>query len=105
MDVFITGSTGFTGGHLIRRLVEDGHEVRALARKTSNTTLLKQLGVEIITGDITDSDLLRKAVKGADMVYHIAAMFREGGGIGEKLFYDVNVTGTKNMRKLPGMPM
>ena len=97
MKIFVTGGTGFTGGHLIQRLVEDKHEVRALARKTSNTNLLKQLGVEIITGDITDSDLVDKAVKGADMVYHIAAMFREGGGIGEKPFYDVNVTGTKNM--------
>lgn len=97
MKVFVTGGTGFTGGHLVQRLVNDGHEVSALARKTSNTELLKQLGVEIITGDVTDKDLLKKAINGFDMVYHLAAMYREGGGISEKPFWDVNVNGTKNM--------
>ncbi|MCG7848245.1 MAG: NAD-dependent epimerase/dehydratase family protein [ANME-2 cluster archaeon] len=97
MKVFVTGGTGFTGGHLIQRLVKDGYEVSALARKTSNTELLKKLGVEIILGDITDKDLLKKALSGFDMVYHLAAMYREGGGIGEKPFRDVNVNGTKNM--------
>jgi nucleoside-diphosphate-sugar epimerase len=97
MKVFVTGGTGFTGGHLVQRLVKDGYEVSALARKTSNTELLKKLGVEIILGDITDKDLLKKALSGFDMVYHLAAMYREGGGIGEKQFRDVNVNGTKNM--------
>jgi len=97
MKAFVTGGTGFTGGHLIQRLVKDGYEVCALARKTSDTELLRKLGVEIITGDITDKDLLTKAVKGTDIVYHLAAMYREGGGIGEKPFWDVNVTGTRNI--------
>ncbi|KCZ72305.1 nucleoside-diphosphate-sugar epimerase [Candidatus Methanoperedens nitroreducens] len=97
MRVFVTGGTGFTGGHLVQRLVKDGHEVGVLARRTSNTESLKKLGVEIITGDITDRDLVTKAVSGFDMVYHIAAMYREGGGIAEKPFWDVNVDGTKNM--------
>jgi len=97
MKVFVTGGTGFTGGHLVQRLVNDGYEVSALARKTGNTELLKQLGVEIITGDVTDKDLLKKAINGFDVVYHLAAMYREGGGISEKPFWDVNVNGTKNM--------
>lgn len=97
MKVFVTGGTGFTGGNLVQRLVNDGYEVSALARKTSKTGLLKQLGVEIITGDVTDKDLLKKAINGFDMVYHLAAMYREGGGISEKPFWDVNVNGTKNM--------
>lgn len=97
MRVFVTGGTGFTGSHLVERLVKEGYEVRALARKTSNTELFKRLGVEIITGDITDKEVVTKAVKGFDMVYHLAAMYREGGGIGEKPFWDVNVVGTKNI--------
>ena len=97
MRVFVTGGTGFTGSHLVERLVKEGYEVSALARKTSNTELFKRLGVEIITGDITDKDVVIKAVKGFDVVYHLAAMYREGGGIGEKPFWDVNVIGTKNI--------
>ena len=97
MRVFVTGGTGFTGGYLVKRLVKEGHEVSVLARKTSNTEPLENLGVEIITGDITDRDLVSKAVNGCDQVYHIAAMYREGGGIGEKRFWDVNVVGTENM--------
>ncbi|MBE0525017.1 MAG: SDR family NAD(P)-dependent oxidoreductase, partial [Methanosarcinales archaeon] len=97
MKVFVTGGTGFTGGHLVRRLVKEGHDVGVLARKTSNTQLLEKHGVEIITGDITDKDMVKKAVNGFDRVYHIAAMYREGGGISEKPFWDVNVEGTKNM--------
>lgn len=97
MRVFVTGGTGFTGGYLVKRLVKEGHEVSVLARKTSNTESLEKLGVEITAGDITDRDLVRKAVNGCDKVYHIAAMYREGGGIGEKRFWDVNVVGTENM--------
>jgi len=97
MRVFVTGGTGFTGSHLVERLVKEGYEVRALARKTSNTDLFKRLGVEIITGDITDKDVVTKAVNGFDTVYHLAAMYRGGGGIGEKPFWDVNVAGTKNI--------
>jgi nucleoside-diphosphate-sugar epimerase len=97
MRVFVTGGTGFTGSYLVKRLVKDGCEVGALARKTSNTELLKKLGVEIIYGDIVDKYLVKKAVNGFDLVYHIAAMYREGSGISEKPFWDVNVVGTKNM--------
>jgi len=97
MKIFVTGGTGFTGSHLVQRLVKDGYEVGVLARKSSNTELLKKLGVEIITGDLIDKDLVRKAVNGFDMVYHLAALYREGGGIAEKPFWDTNVIGTENM--------
>jgi nucleoside-diphosphate-sugar epimerase len=97
MKVFVTGGTGFTGSHLVQRLVKEGYDVGVLARKTSNTAMLEKLGVEIIHGDVTDKDLVKKAVPGYDMVYHIAAMYREGGGISEKPFWDVNAEGTRNM--------
>lgn len=98
MKVLVTGGTGFTGSHLVEKLVKEGYEVGVIARKTSNTVKLKELGVEIITGDITDEDFIKKAVNGFEMVYHLAAMYREGGGgIDEKPFWDVNVKGTKNI--------
>jgi nucleoside-diphosphate-sugar epimerase len=97
MKVFVTGGTGFTGGFLVSRLVKEGHEVSVLVRKSSNTEKLKKLGVNLVLGDITDKNLVEKAVKDMDIVYHLAAVWREGGGIPKKVFWDVNVNGTKNL--------
>src|SRR3972149_5070786 len=71
MRVFVTGGTGFTGSHLTKRLVKDNHDVRALARHTSNTETLEKLGVDIIRGDITDRDIIFDAIKVTDWVFNI----------------------------------
>lgn len=94
--VLVTGASGFTGGHLCRHLVEKGYEVRALARSTSSIEGLKKLGLEIVFGDVTDPGSLNKAVKGIDTVYHIAALYRQEN-VPKKLFWDVNVNGTKSL--------
>src|SRR4029079_11164464 len=60
----ITGATGFIGGHLAQRLASEGHQVRCLARETSDTSLLEGLDVEIVEGDLTDASSLRDAVAG-----------------------------------------
>ena len=69
----ITGGTGFVGSHLADVAVGRG-TVRALARPGSDTKHLEAIGAEIVPGDLTDADALRKAVAGADVVIHCAAV-------------------------------
>src|SRR5687768_11038383 len=71
--VLITGATGFLGGRLARRLVDEGYQVRALARKRSNTDALKELDVEIALGDLNEESSVAAAVNGVDVVVHAAA--------------------------------
>jgi len=97
MKILVTGGTGFTGGYLVPRLVKEGNEVNVLVRKGSNTEELKKLGVNLVLGDVRDKNSVEKAVKDMDIVYHLAAVWREGGGIPKQVFWDVNVNGTKNI--------
>lgn len=93
---FVTGGTGFTGGYLCKNLVRRGYHVRALARETSKTDALEALGVKIVRGDLTDRESLRGKLDGADVVFHIAATYRQEG-IPKEEFWRVNVEGTRNM--------
>lgn len=71
--VLITGATGFLGGRLARRLVDEGYEVRAFARRRSNTDALKKLDVKIAIGDLGDESSVAAAVNGVDIVIHAGA--------------------------------
>ncbi len=93
---FVTGGTGFTGGYLCKNLIKRGYEVRALVRKGSETSDLTNPGVEIIEGDFTDRASLHGKMAGSDLVYHIAAAYRQEG-IPKKEFWRVNVEGTRNL--------
>jgi farnesol dehydrogenase len=73
MRIYLTGGTGYIGRALARRLVEAGHEVRALVRATSNAQPLQDLGVDTFVGDIQDRYSLREGMSGADWVIHAAA--------------------------------
>ncbi len=95
-NVLVTGVTGYTGGHLCCRLVQEGHAVRGLALPGFDTTELEKAGIRIITGDLRDKQSLVSAVQGVDLVYHIAAVYREEN-IPKQTFWDVNVDGTKNL--------
>jgi nucleoside-diphosphate-sugar epimerase len=92
---FVTGGSGFTGGNLVRHLREDGWDVTALVRPTSDTGALKALGARLVTGDLSNRDLLASAMEGSDVVFHIAAAFREAR-LSDQQYHDVNVTGTEN---------
>lgn len=95
MKVLVTGATGFTGGHLARKLLKDSaNEVRVLVRNEKKARELKKLGAEIIVGDITDRDIVFKAVKGMDKVFHVAAAFREAS-MNDKYYWDINYNGSK----------
>lgn len=94
--ILVTGATGFTGGHLARRLVRDGHAVRALVRSTAKGKPLAELGIELVEGDLCDPESLKKAMEGVHTVYHIAAAFRQEN-ISESKMWEINCEGVKNM--------
>jgi nucleoside-diphosphate-sugar epimerase len=94
--VLVTGATGFTGGALARRLVSDGAQVRALVREPARAEPLTALGIEIAHGDLRDPTSLRKALCGVDVVYNIAAVYRQQG-IEPQLFREINRTGVQHL--------
>jgi nucleoside-diphosphate-sugar epimerase len=96
MRVIVTGATGFTGGHLARALKNRGHEVRALVRDPAKAVSLEREGILAVTGDLTDADAVRRAADGCDVVYHIAAVYREAKHPDE-YYRRINVGGTKNV--------
>ena len=70
--VLVTGVTGFIGSHLALRLAGQGVSVRGMARSAVNGKWLPDRGVEIVEGDLTDSDSLRRAVRGCSLVFGVA---------------------------------
>jgi dihydroflavonol-4-reductase len=96
MKIFITGGTGFIGTYLVNRLNQTQHELHCLARKKSNTQFLKEIGVKIIQGDVTDKESLLKGMDGCDWVAHLASSFVFWIP-DNKAFSDVNINGTKNV--------
>lgn len=79
MNVLVTGATGFTGGHLARALVGQGDNVRALVRDVARARAANLAGVDLVAGDLTDDASVRRALDGVDVVYNIAALYREAG--------------------------
>jgi nucleoside-diphosphate-sugar epimerase len=70
--ILITGGTGFIGGRLIERLCEQHAEVRVLVQNLANAHLISRFAVEIVHGDITSADAVRRAIHGCDVVFHCA---------------------------------
>jgi len=75
----ITGATGLLGSHVAEQLAARGEHVRALVRPTSDTAFLRQLGVDLRTGDLHDAESLRRFVADADVVFHCAAKVGDWG--------------------------
>lgn len=97
MRILVTGGTGFTGKALVKRLLDLGHEVVALDSKEGlKTQEIRDWGAEVILGSVTDRDVVRRAMKDAEIVHHVAAAFREMN-VPDTYYHEVNVGGTRNV--------
>ncbi len=95
MKVLVTGATGFIGSQLTAELVRRGHRVRVLRRASSRTLMLADLpDVEHVLGDILEPDAVAQAVRGCDVVYHVAALSSYWRAQRDQV-YRVNVDGTR----------
>jgi dihydroflavonol-4-reductase len=94
--VLVTGASGFIGSAVVRALLADGFEVRALCEPGRDDDNLAGLPAERIVGDIRDAATLDRAVAGVSTVFHLAAIYRFWAADPE-LFYDVNVGGALNV--------
>ena len=98
MKAFITGGTGFIGQHLVRKLRERGDEVVALVRSPSKAAPLRDLGADIVEGDLSDDDAIKQGVAGAEGVFHVGATYKVGVPTSEhEAMWDANVRGTERV--------
>jgi dihydroflavonol-4-reductase len=91
--VALTGASGYTGGHLLRRLLRDGKRVAALVRAQSVTAWLRESGAELVEGDLRDEAALARLVADAETVIHVAAVYRTAGHP-DSYYREVNLDGT-----------
>lgn len=96
MKYFITGATGFIGGHLARRLASEGHTIHTLVRDPDKAAELRSLGIEIFKGDITDRSTIAPGMEGVDGIFHLAAWYKVGVK-DNSMAYVINVNGTRNV--------
>lgn len=92
--VLVTGSNGFIGSALVRRLLEEGKKVRCLVRASSNVSALQGLEVEFVYGEITQKQTLAPAVTGVDYIYHLAGAVK---AVDLLTFIKVNAWGVINL--------
>jgi nucleoside-diphosphate-sugar epimerase len=95
MRVCVTGATGFLGGAVVRRFLREGTAVCALARPSARADELVASGAEVVRGDLGDPAAIARAVAGANVVYHVAAMVEAPGDLGD--FLDANRGGTERV--------
>ena len=101
MNILITGGTGFIGSRLAITCLERGDIVRIYGQENTeaekaNARHLRDKGAEIILGSMTDLNMVSRAVKDIDIVFHLAAAQHEAN-ISDQVFHDVNVSGTRNI--------
>ncbi|MEO7474164.1 MAG: SDR family NAD(P)-dependent oxidoreductase [Gemmatimonadales bacterium] len=94
--VLVTGAAGFTGLALARSLAAQGYRVRGLVRNLKRAAELERAGVEVIVGDIRDRSTVRRALQGAETVYHLAAVFRRSG-VPDSEYRSVHVDATRQL--------
>jgi dihydroflavonol-4-reductase len=70
----VTGATGFVGGHIVRELLDQGHDVRVVYRDKARLARLGGLEPDTFEADVLDRAAMRRAVRGYDVVFHAAGM-------------------------------
>lgn len=96
MKAFVTGGTGFIGSAIVRALLDDGHEVRALVRPGSNRRNLDGLDLELWEGNLLDRDSMTRGLSGCRLLFHAAADYRIWTP-DPAAMYRTNVDGTRNV--------
>jgi NADH dehydrogenase len=94
VKVLLTGATGFVGGHLLQRLLAEGHAVRALVRNPQKPNQFPAENVTLIQGDVADGAGLTEGLKDCDAVIHLVGIIVEDG---KATFERVHETGTRNV--------
>ena len=92
--VLVTGASGYTGTVLVKKLVEQGVKVRAIARKTSNLEAFMGLDIEWVRGDVFDPAIVEFAARNVEYVIHVAAAYREAK-ISDETYHKVHIESTK----------
>ena len=93
MKVLVTGGTGFVGPHVVKAIVDRGHDVRVLTRQRRSGARAAAVGAEAVEGDMRDAASLRIAAQGVDAVVHLVAI-RQGS---EEQFQRIMVDGTRSL--------
>ena len=105
MRVLVTGATGFIGGRLAERLLEDGHEVRLLVRRPAAAARLQAAGATLVEGSLENRASLDQAVQGVSVVYHCAGLATDWAPWAD--FEQVNVLGAGELAeaaaRVPGL--
>jgi nucleoside-diphosphate-sugar epimerase len=95
MRAFVTGGTGFIGSRVVERLRARGDEVVVLARRPEKA---EGLDAEVVEGDLTDAEAIRRGMEGCQAVFHIAADYRVGMDPSkQEKMRDTNVRGTERV--------
>src|SRR5918996_2884332 len=98
MRVFLTGGTGFIGGHVARKLRERGDDVRVLVRSLDKASALEAFGCELVLGDLGDEAAIAAGLEGCDALIHNAAIYEVGIPASEhRAMYAANVIGTERV--------
>jgi nucleoside-diphosphate-sugar epimerase len=94
VKILVTGSSGFIGSHLTETLMNRGHDVSILLRKTSRREWTRNLSVRPVTGDYADPENLRSCVAGMDIVFHLAAVLKASNW---ETYYRANTLATQHL--------
>jgi nucleoside-diphosphate-sugar epimerase len=101
LKIAVTGATGFVGSHLIDRLVADGHEPIALARRSSDIRVLSSKNIQVVMGDVTDPEAVKRVVSECSVVINLARAKAHGQRPQHEVT-SVNVDGARNVAREAG---